>query len=236
MTEEDLARFQDAVSLLCAPVLVRPLFGVEFASSVRSTSADGLMVAQVRTTPSAVTRTGRLLRSTDPEFVKLAWQRHGSSRLEQDGRRCVVPAGHLVAYETTKPYQLHTDAESRALHGTAPRTGPSRLAADRRGIVSTAREGRGDTFAGRGLEAENAGTFTGGGHRGIFTGRGPEAEAGGAFTGRGGRRRRSSRRRSASVSASTQFTPGVAADTAIACTGPRRFVHPTQGCPRQVLR
>ncbi|GAA3392843.1 AraC-like ligand-binding domain-containing protein [Cryptosporangium minutisporangium] len=107
-----LARFEEAISLTCAPVQIRPTGGARFSGALRSVRADGLLVAQLRTTPTAVTRTGRLLTSTDPEFVKLAWQRRGTSRLEQDGRRCVVPAGHLVAYETTRPYQLFSESAS----------------------------------------------------------------------------------------------------------------------------
>ncbi|SHM71304.1 helix-turn-helix domain-containing protein [Cryptosporangium aurantiacum] len=107
--EESLARFRDAISSACAPVHIRPAEGTAFSGSLRSVRADGLIIAQLRTSPTAVTRAGRLLSSGDPEFIKLAWQRHGSSHLEQDGRRCVVPAGHLVAYETTRPYRLHSD-------------------------------------------------------------------------------------------------------------------------------
>jgi AraC-like DNA-binding protein len=105
-----LAGFEEAVSATCAPVRVRPDDGARFRSSLRAGRTDGLVVAKLRSSPSLVSRTGRLLTSSDPEFVKLAWQRRGSSRLEQSGRSCRVPAGSLVAYETTRPYRLHSDA------------------------------------------------------------------------------------------------------------------------------
>ncbi|GAA2645675.1 AraC-like ligand-binding domain-containing protein [Paractinoplanes durhamensis] len=109
MTTGPLDWFEHAVSAACAPVQVRPDDGVAFSGSLRGARAGDLIVAHLRTSPSTVRRSGRLLCSTDPEFVKLAWQRRGSSRLEQDGRRCVVAAGSVVAYETIRPYLLHSD-------------------------------------------------------------------------------------------------------------------------------
>ncbi|MCZ2811904.1 helix-turn-helix domain-containing protein [Modestobacter sp. VKM Ac-2979] len=104
--EAALGTFEAAVSSACAPVRVRPVEGVAFHGRLRSATADGLLVTALRTSPNTVSRTGRLLSSTDPEFLKLIWQRSGVSRLSQDGRRGEARPGDLVAYETTRPYHL----------------------------------------------------------------------------------------------------------------------------------
>ncbi|MQA34425.1 helix-turn-helix domain-containing protein [Modestobacter roseus] len=106
--EHALDTFQTAVSSACAPVRIRPAQGASFQGQVRSARADGLLVASLTTGANSVSRTGRLLSSTDPEFVKLTWPRHGVVRLTQDGRECEIRAGSLVVYETIRPYQLHT--------------------------------------------------------------------------------------------------------------------------------
>ncbi|OMQ15892.1 hypothetical protein A7K94_0206335, partial [Modestobacter sp. VKM Ac-2676] len=106
--EHALDTFQTAVSSACAPVLVRPTQGVSFHGRVRSARADGLLVAELITGPNSVSRTGRLLSSTDPEFVKLTWPRRGVLRMAQDGRECEIQAGNLVVHETIRPYQLQT--------------------------------------------------------------------------------------------------------------------------------
>lgn len=101
-----LDTFQTAVSSACAPVRVRPVDGIAFRGRLRSATADGLLVTALRTSPNSVSRTGRLLSSTDPEFVKLIWQRQGVSRLSQDGRRGEVRPDDLAVYETTRAYEL----------------------------------------------------------------------------------------------------------------------------------
>lgn len=65
-------------------------------------------VSLTRITGEAVTvrRDRPLIHSDDPEIVKVAWQRSGRAGVEQDGRRCVIEPGHLVAYDTTRPYEL----------------------------------------------------------------------------------------------------------------------------------
>jgi AraC-like DNA-binding protein len=99
--------FEHAASEACAPVRVRPDDGTAFVGALRGSRVGDLVIAHLRTSPSTVRRS--LLCSTDPEFVKIAWQRRGSSRLEQDGRRCVVTPGSIVAYETIRRYLLHSD-------------------------------------------------------------------------------------------------------------------------------
>lgn len=111
---ESLDAFEHAISSTCAPVRLRPTQRPEFRGRLRAASADGLMIAKLRTTPGRVVRTERMLGSGDPHFVKLMWQRAGTSRLEQRGRRCTVPAGTLVAYETRQPYALECEGESWA--------------------------------------------------------------------------------------------------------------------------
>ncbi|MEI4271191.1 helix-turn-helix domain-containing protein [Klenkia sp. LSe6-5] len=110
--EAALDSFQTAVSSACAPVRIRPVPGRGFQGRLRSTRADGLLVAELATGANSVSRVGRLLSSSDPEFVKLTWPRRGVSRLAQDGRSCEVQPGTLVVYETTRPYELETISPS----------------------------------------------------------------------------------------------------------------------------
>lgn len=102
-------RFEQAASDAFAPLRIRPHRTTDAAGPagmLRSAKPGQVLVTRVTGGPCTVMRTQSLIRSGDPELVKVALHGRGRAGVEQDGRQCLPGPGDLVVYETTRPYEL----------------------------------------------------------------------------------------------------------------------------------
>ncbi|MQA07791.1 MAG: helix-turn-helix domain-containing protein [Pseudonocardiaceae bacterium] len=129
-----IAHFERAVSEIFAPLRLCPDDPITFDNAVRCVSIGDVVIASITGQPGGVLREPSRISSTDPELVKIAWHQQGYSGVEQDDRRCVVRPGDLVAYHTTRPYQLSNWEPYRAIVIGIPRSrlGPSAQLFERR--------------------------------------------------------------------------------------------------------
>jgi AraC-like DNA-binding protein len=97
---------EDAMSGVCAPMRVRPAGDRPFTGAFRGTRIGDVLIARVRNEPCTVVRSAGLVRSTDPELLKLVFLEAGRVAIEQDGRRSLLDPGDMAVYETVRPYEL----------------------------------------------------------------------------------------------------------------------------------
>ncbi|MGV9315084.1 AraC-like ligand-binding domain-containing protein [Streptomyces sp. NPDC003691] len=106
-------RFERLASEAFAPLRIRP--GPAPADrpatrgtpgTLRSARPGRILVTRITGGPCTVERPPSLIRSGDPELVKVALYGAGRAGVEQDGRQCLTAPGDLVVYETARPYEL----------------------------------------------------------------------------------------------------------------------------------
>ncbi|GGK92894.1 AraC family transcriptional regulator [Sphaerisporangium melleum] len=100
---EDL---QVAASSIFVPLQIKDLAKKPFHAIVRNTNLGPVTLTRIQHTPATVLRRPRLITSTDPDLVKVTLHRRGQLIVSQDDKQSVVRPGDLIAYETSRPYQL----------------------------------------------------------------------------------------------------------------------------------
>ncbi|GAA2399423.1 helix-turn-helix domain-containing protein [Actinomadura vinacea] len=122
-----LEPFQAAAAKAFVPVRVRVPREADFRAAIGGGTVNGVAVGRIAGTPCSVHRDARLIGSADPEMLKVALIRRGRAGVEQDDQQCVVRPGDLVAYDTTRPYELRywDDFDITVLAIPRARLGPS---------------------------------------------------------------------------------------------------------------
>nr|WP_255426688.1 helix-turn-helix domain-containing protein [Pseudonocardia sp. C8] len=98
----------DFVALDVAPDRRR---GGAFSGSVHSATLGHLQVSEVVSVPQVCRRTRQLAGRDDGRFLQVGMLTRGAAVLEQDGRRAVLHPGHLVVYETSRPFTWSLSAD-----------------------------------------------------------------------------------------------------------------------------
>jgi AraC-like DNA-binding protein len=119
--DDRLDQFQEAASRTFAPLRISPLDVAGFAGHIRHEQAGGLVLTDIRSAPVTVRRPAKLITSGDKEMYKVALQVVGTGTVSQDDRSSVVKPGDLVVYDTTRPYTLDFEADSRSIVIGCPR-------------------------------------------------------------------------------------------------------------------
>lgn len=101
-----LEKFQAAASQAFVPLRIGVPREAGFHASFGGASINDLPATHISGTACSVRRDARTIGSADPELVKVALHRRGRAGVEQDGRQCLLQPGDLVAYDTTRPYEL----------------------------------------------------------------------------------------------------------------------------------
>ncbi|MEV0635892.1 helix-turn-helix domain-containing protein [Streptomyces sp. NPDC050619] len=103
---ENLEKFEAASSEFFVPLRI----GIPAAGGLRASftgvTIDGVVISRIAATPCRIHRDVRTIGSTDRELLKVALHRRGRAGVEQDGRQVCLQPGDLVAYDTTRPYDL----------------------------------------------------------------------------------------------------------------------------------
>jgi AraC-like DNA-binding protein len=103
---QQLEVFQAAASSLFVPLRVNAPADAPFRAEVADASVGPISVTRIVSTPAQVLRLPRLIGSADRELVKVTLHRRGHLIVAQDGRQSRVSPGDLVAYESSRPYEL----------------------------------------------------------------------------------------------------------------------------------
>ena len=103
---QQLEVFQAAASSLFVPLRVNAPADAPFRAEVADASVGPISVTRIVSTPAQVLRLPRLIGSADRELVKVTLHRRGHLIVSQDGRQSRVSPGDLVAYESSRPYEL----------------------------------------------------------------------------------------------------------------------------------
>lgn len=89
------------------PLDARQVGDGAFAGEVLQHSFGSILLARVSASASSVLRTPRLIRSSSDDFFLVTVHLGGGRcQVEQDGRVATQQIGDLVAYDTTRPYEL----------------------------------------------------------------------------------------------------------------------------------
>lgn len=101
-----VTRYEAAASATFVPLRLIPVDPPSFDGTMRAVRIGDLVVAKISAQPGAVLREPARMTSTDRELVKIALHGYGRAGVAQDDRQTLVRPGDLVAYETTRPYEL----------------------------------------------------------------------------------------------------------------------------------
>ncbi|MEU6577358.1 helix-turn-helix domain-containing protein [Streptomyces sp. NPDC046805] len=99
-------QLQATASSLLVPLSVTATAHEEFSAGIVAGRMGQVAVARIRSAPHTVSRTARLITSTDPDLVKVTLHHQGSATVTQGHRQHPVTAGRLVALDTARPYEL----------------------------------------------------------------------------------------------------------------------------------
>lgn len=103
---EQLEKFQAAASQAFVPLRIGVPKGNGFHATFGAKKINELPITTIAGTACAVRRDAHTIGSTDPELVKVVLHRRGRAGVEQDGRQWELNPGDLLAYATTRPYEL----------------------------------------------------------------------------------------------------------------------------------
>lgn len=105
MQATDLRDFESRASATFAPLRMSSEV-TGHRAALRAERVRDVVVARIRGDPLVVRRDRGLISSGDPELIKVAWHRAGRAGVAQDDRQSLIAPGQLVAYDTTRPYEL----------------------------------------------------------------------------------------------------------------------------------
>jgi AraC-like DNA-binding protein len=105
----------ETVSRLVAERLIPVQLSTEevdrFQGGVRSASLGMVQLCDIWTHNDVIARrTRKLISSTDPDYLKVSVQMHGSAVVSQGGQQAALGPGDFILYDTARPYQYSADA------------------------------------------------------------------------------------------------------------------------------
>lgn len=103
---EGIELFEAAASRSFVPLRIRVPSESGLHASFGGVAVDGVVISRIVSTPCQVRRDAHAIGSSDRELLKIALQLRGRAGVEQNGRRGSLQPGDLVAYDTTRPYEL----------------------------------------------------------------------------------------------------------------------------------
>ncbi|TPQ23313.1 helix-turn-helix domain-containing protein [Streptomyces sporangiiformans] len=103
---EGVEQFEAAASQSFVPLRIRVPAEGGLHASLGGVVVDGVVISRIVSTPCKVRRDVPEIGSGDRELVKIALHRRGRAGVEQNGQRGSLRPGDLVAYDTSRPYEL----------------------------------------------------------------------------------------------------------------------------------
>jgi AraC-like DNA-binding protein len=103
---ERLAYWNELMATSLGPMDVRTDKPDEFIASVRTTNLGALTLALHRFPSLRVTRTRRMVRSSDPDIFLINLTIRGGGLIRQARNSCVARAGQLSAFDSSMPHDI----------------------------------------------------------------------------------------------------------------------------------
>jgi AraC-like DNA-binding protein len=103
---ERLAYWNELMATSLGPMRVWADNPDDFIASVRTVNLGALNLALHRFPSLRVTRTRRMVRSSDPDFFLINLTLRGGGVIEQARNRCVVRVGQLSAFDSSAPHDI----------------------------------------------------------------------------------------------------------------------------------
>ncbi|MGP4046233.1 AraC-like ligand-binding domain-containing protein [Streptomyces sp. 2A115] len=103
---QGVEQFEAAASQSFVPLRIGVPAEGALRASLGGVVVDGVVISRIISTPCKVRRDVRQIGSADRELMKIALHRRGRADVEQNDRRGSLQPGDLVAYDTTRPYEL----------------------------------------------------------------------------------------------------------------------------------
>jgi AraC-like DNA-binding protein len=100
--------WSDGIAEHFFPMRTQPSSGRPFEARLTGGEIGPLAVRTIGAAPHHVVRTPRMIAEADPEAILLYLLRHGSARIEQDGRSCELRPGDLAIQDTSRPSAIDT--------------------------------------------------------------------------------------------------------------------------------
>ncbi|MFJ3956651.1 helix-turn-helix domain-containing protein [Arthrobacter sp. NPDC090010] len=114
--------FRKTVSSAFVPLQVSSGQHGAFLSSIRSASALDFHLTELSAGSHQVERTSELIRQGGPDYYKVSLILAGSSLLIQDSREVFLRPGDLAVYDTSRPYSLISEEQSRIIVAMFPKS------------------------------------------------------------------------------------------------------------------
>jgi AraC-like DNA-binding protein len=104
--DERFQRWADICARDLEPLALRRDRERPFAIRVHRFTVGPLRVVRLRADAHVAERTPATIRAADPEMFHLMLQVHGRCSIEQDDRAAVADPGHLVSWQSSRPYAI----------------------------------------------------------------------------------------------------------------------------------
>lgn len=97
---------EEAISPRFGPLRITAPADLPFHTDMASASIGPMGIIRFTHSPGQVRRLPQLINSGDPRLILVTLQRRGHAIVSQDGRQCQPGPGDLVAYDTSRPYDI----------------------------------------------------------------------------------------------------------------------------------
>lgn len=118
----DFEAFRESVSSSFVPLKVSGAEHGVFLSSIRSASALDFHLTELTAGGHQVERTPELIRQGGEDYYKVSLVLAGSSLLIQDSREVFLQPGDLAVYDTSRPYSVISEEQTRVLVAMFPKS------------------------------------------------------------------------------------------------------------------
>ncbi|MEA2179222.1 MAG: hypothetical protein QOG77_2519 [Solirubrobacteraceae bacterium] len=119
--QESLRAWNDAMSRAVCPIRMERTAHGPFRGRAAGYRVGSLGVLQIQTDPTTVARTRADISAFDPALVQVTLVRHGHCVVEQGDRCARLAPGDITVYDTSRPFQIHSQEAYTAVVYTVPR-------------------------------------------------------------------------------------------------------------------
>lgn len=112
---ETLGAWRDFVAQTFLPLEIQVQGSAPFVHKAANDQIGSLLVTELYTNSTTVTRTSALVARSDQALFKASLQLSGTSEIIQNNRRAVISAGQWAIYDTSQPYTVNVGDNSHFL-------------------------------------------------------------------------------------------------------------------------
>ncbi len=118
---EAFAYWREMICATFVRLAAEPTAAGGFSGRIEHVPLGDLELSAVMAGGQHVRRTRSLIARGNEEYLLASIQRHGTGRVEQDGRTTMLSPGDIAFYDSSRPYTLHFDAPFHQLVVQVPK-------------------------------------------------------------------------------------------------------------------